>query len=53
MEKIKITLPMIEQMESYCEWARRSEIYFGPKKNFDKRHEKILLWLGKIREELK
>ena len=49
---MKLTLPMIEQMESYCEWAKRSELYYGPKKHFEARHEKILLWLGKVREEL-
>lgn len=48
----KLTLPMIEQMETYCEWANRQECYYGYKKHFYERHEKILLWLGKRREEL-
>ena len=53
MIKPKLTLPMIEQIEFCIEISDRDCSYYGPKKLYEKRREKILLWLGYLREELK
>ena len=44
----KVTIPMLNQMLSYCEWAKTDGSYYGNEKNFRRRHHKIVAWLDAI-----
>lgn len=39
-----------EQLQAYLDWAEDSRVYYGNKKQFDKRHKDIKIWLSNIVE---
>jgi hypothetical protein len=53
MKKVKpLTLPQLEQLESYCKMMEIEGYYFGSKPQWDNRHEQIKQWIQKCKEQL-
>ena len=46
----RVSVVMLDQMLSYCEWAREDGSYFGNEAQFRQRHARIVKWLKAIRE---
>lgn len=44
----RVTIPMLNQMLSYCEWAKEEGSYYGNEHHFRRRHTKIVAWLDAI-----
>lgn len=44
----KVTIPMLNQMLNYCEWAKSEGSYYGNESHFRRRHAKIVAWLEAI-----
>lgn len=52
-KKVKsLTLPQLEQLESYCKMMEIEGYYFGSKAQWDNRHEQIKQWIQKCKEQL-
>jgi len=45
-----LSLPMIDHLLTYCEWAVLDGSYFGNRVQFMNRHHRIIKWLETIRE---
>ena len=46
----RVTVPQLNQMLAYCDWAKESGVYYAPKAHFEQRHRRIVAWLEAIRE---
>ena len=45
-----LSMPMLNQLMSYVEWAEMEGSYYGNKEHFRKRHAKIKAWLEAVSE---
>jgi len=51
--KMKLRRTHWEQLESYLLWAEGSEMYYGNKQQFKKRHIELKEWLEEVLKENK
>lgn len=46
----RVTVPMLNQMLTYCDLAKEAGCYYGNEHHFWRRHSKVVKWLEAIRD---